>query len=48
MLEKARQLVKDAYGNTVTKLWETSMDSHKDAKACYELKMPEINHTQPL
>ena len=27
---------------------KTSMDSHKDTTACYELQMPEIHHTQPL
>ena len=55
-LEKARQSLKN--GPLVAELMqrvhcvaialETSMDSHEDATACYELKMPVICPTQPL
>ena len=55
-LEKARQSVED--GSLVTEPMQrvhcvatalkTSMDSHEDATACYELKMPVKCPTQPL
>ena len=40
--------------NEVTKAFcsygfkKTSMDSHKDAAACYELKIPKIHHTATI
>ena len=55
-LEKARQSVED--GPLVTEPMQrvhciamalkTSVDSHEDATACYELKMPVKCPTQPL
>ena len=56
MLEKARQSVENGplvaesmqQVHCVAMALKTSMDSHKDATACYELKMPVMCPTQPL